>query len=392
MAAAIVEFIRKIPRASLKVYFEEKPHSVAEVVNWDDEQADPVKPLLKAVNEMTDAELAMLRIDAERIHEMTDEIGQRAIFSVVSDDDIDTYLALESNHDRALFVFLRTPNAFRHAEDIRYADEYRKGRMWDGFLGPTDLPVSRDQQHVADFEKKVTDYFRTGGSLKVEIFNRTRSDLEYDAMDLVQVMIYREGLPDSYLAFENSDLVTKVRRPVNEMVLTYEATTGSIEVIADGKECREELAKLFSATLLQSPLDEAQRVPLKKYDISKLLQPCDFPTDPEDGIEIVKVMMLELKPYDNGNKVRLTVTAKETKTIHDVSYEWFSSHDPLRTGFLVAKAKLSIRFKPDSINRRGKTLPVEITWPNGCDLKGKTAKEQLIGDKYLKRWGLLEEI
>ena len=111
-------------------------------------------------------------------------------------------------------------------------------------------------------------------------------------------MIYREGLPDSYLAFENNDLVTKVRRPVNEMVITYEPKTGAIEVIADGKECREELVKLFSATLLQSPLDEAQRVPLKKYDISKLLQPCNFTTDPEDGIEQVKVMMLALKPYD----------------------------------------------------------------------------------------------
>lgn len=392
MAAAIVQFIRKTPRASLKAYFDEKPHPVAQLVDWDDEKADPVKPLLKAVDEMTDTELAMLKIDAERIHEMTDEIGQRAIFSVVSDDDIDTYLALESAHDRALFVFLRNPNAFRHAEDIRYADEYRKGRMWDGFLGPIDLPVSRDHQHVAEFEKKVTDYFRTGGKLKVEIFNRTRSDLEYDAVDLVQIMIYREGLPDSYLAFENNDLVMKVRRPVNEMVLTYEAKTGAIEVIADGKECREELVKLFSATLLQSPLDEAQRVPLKKYDISKLLNPYDFPTDPEDGIEIVKVMMLELKPYDNGNKVRLTVTAKEDKTIHVVSREWFATHDPLRTGFLAAKAKLSIRFKPDSTDRRGKTLPVEITWPNGCDLKGKTTKEQLIGDKYLKRWGLVEEI
>ena len=392
MATAIVQFIRKTPRASLKAYFDENPHPVSAVVNWDDEKSDPVKPLLKAVDEMTDADLAMLKIDAERIHEMTDEIGQRALLSVVSNDDIDTYLNLESAHDRALFVFLRTPQAFRHAEDIRYADEYRKGRMWDGFLGPVDIPVSRDKAHIEDFEAKVTDYFHTGGKLKVEIFNRTRSDLEYDAVDLVQIMIYREGLPDSYLAFENNDLVTKVRRPVNEMVITYEPKTGAIEVIADGKECREELVKLFSASLLQSPLDEAQRVPLKKYDISKLLQPCNFPTDPEDGIEQVKVMMLALKPYDNGNKVMLSVTAKETKTIHEVSREWFETHDPLRTGFLAAKAKLSIRFKPDSIDRRGKTLPVEITWPNGCDLKGKTTKEQLIGEKYLKRWGLMEEI
>lgn len=390
MTEAISHFIRKTPKASLRAYFEQKPHPISEVVNWDEAGFDPVKPLLKAVDEMTNMELAMLKFDAERIHEMTDEIGQRALLSMV--DDLDTYLSLESAHDRALFVFLRNPQAFRHAEDIRYADEYRKGRMWDGFLGPKNLPVSRDLAHVEDFQKKVVDYFHTGGKLKVEIFNRTRSDLEYDAVELVQIMIYREGLPDSYLAFENNDLVMKVRRPVNEMVITYEAMTGAIEVIADGKECREELVKMFSATLLQSPVDEAQRVPLKKYDLSKLLQPYGFPTDPEDGIEQVKVMMLALKPYDNGNKVMLSITAKETKTIHEVSREWFDTHDPLRTGFLVAKVKLSIRFKPDSIDRRGKTLPVEITWPNGCDLKDKTTKEQLIGEKYLKRWGLVEEI
>jgi hypothetical protein len=32
---------------------------------------------------------------------------------------------------------------------------------------------------------------------------------------------------------------------------------------------------------------------------------------------------------------------------------------------------------------------VTITMPNGCDLKGKTDRERLIGDKYLRRWGLL---
>jgi hypothetical protein len=393
MTAAIVQFFRKTSRASLHEYFQEKPHPISESVNWEDKDADHVKPLLKAVDEMTDSELAMLKVNAERIHEMTDEVGQRALLSLVEDSQLETYLSLESAHDRALFVFIRTPNAFRHAEDIRYADEYRKGRMWDGFLGPVDMPVSRDSALIEEFQKKVVEYFRTGGKLKVEIFNRTRSDLEYDAVDLVQIMIYREGLPDSYLAFDNNnDLVTRVRQPVDEMVITYEPKSGGIEVIADGRESREELVKMFSATLLQSPLDEAQRVPLKKYNLASLLSPRSFPTDPDDGIEVVKVMVLELKPFDNGNKVRLTVTAKEQKTIHEVSRDWFEQHDPLRTGFLVAKVKLSIRFKPDSIDRRGKTLPVEITWPNGCDLKGKTTKEQLIGEKYLKRWGLVEEI
>lgn len=102
-------------------------------------------------------------------------------------DDIDTFPAFESARDRALFFFPGSLNAFRHAEDIRYTGEYRKGRMRDGFPGPVDLPVSRGHQHVFEFEKKITDYCRTGGKIKVGIFNRIRSGLEYDAVDPVKL-------------------------------------------------------------------------------------------------------------------------------------------------------------------------------------------------------------
>jgi hypothetical protein len=37
-------------------------------------------------------------------------------------------------------------------------------------------------------------------------------------------------------------------------------------------------------------------------------------------------------------------------------------------------------------------LPVKITMPNRCDLKSRTERERLIGEKYLARWGLLKEI
>jgi hypothetical protein len=34
-------------------------------------------------------------------------------------------------------------------------------------------------------------------------------------------------------------------------------------------------------------------------------------------------------------------------------------------------------------------LPITITTPHGCDLKERTDRERLIGDKYLPRWGLV---
>ena len=33
-----------------------------------------------------------------------------------------------------------------------------------------------------------------------------------------------------------------------------------------------------------------------------------------------------------------------------------------------------------------------ITMPHGCNLKEQTEAEQLIGEKYLRRWGILRDI
>lgn len=389
MTAAIAQFIRNTPKDSLRAYFKAQPHPIAEAVNWNDAQ-DVVQPLLQAVDKMTNDQLALLKIDAERIDTMTDETGQTALLTVV--DDYTAYETLKSAYDRALWVFLRDKKAFQQAEDIRFADEYRLGRDWDGFLVPQNLPVSRDPISLEEFKQAVIALFKTSGNIKVEIFDRTRANLDDEESSLIQVMVYREDLPASYLAFEKDDLVTKVIRPVQEVAFTYDGSSGELEVVAKSRECREGLVKIFAAALLKTALDDAARVPMKRYEISKLLQPFNFETDADDGIESVAVTLLKLKPYESARKVTLEVPPKNSKSIYDVSREWFDAHDPLRCGFLLAQVRLSIRFKPDAFNVRGKTLPVKITWPNGCDLKSRTEKERLIGEKYLKRWGIQQEL
>lgn len=60
----------------MKAYVDETLHPVAHLVDRDDEKAGPGKPLLKAVDGITDTELAVLKIDAGHFHEMTDQTGQ----------------------------------------------------------------------------------------------------------------------------------------------------------------------------------------------------------------------------------------------------------------------------------------------------------------------------
>ncbi|WP_039757908.1 hypothetical protein [Bartonella queenslandensis] len=79
MTATIAQFIRKNPPASLKAYFDNNPLPVAISVDWNTAKADLVKPLLKTVDELADTGRARLKIDAERLLEMTDEIGPQAL-------------------------------------------------------------------------------------------------------------------------------------------------------------------------------------------------------------------------------------------------------------------------------------------------------------------------
>lgn len=391
MTANIAKFFRHSPAVSLEKYFKDYPSQASEAVDWENPPASVSKPLIVAVDDLKEDDLAILNSNAERINEMTDEIGQDALLAVIPSEDLVDFAKLANGHDRALYVFLRTPDAFKRAEDIRYSDAYRKSRMWAGYLGPKKADVSNDPLDIQLFMDKVSSLSQASGKVKVETFKRTKPYGDGQSLELVQVMIYREGLPESYHVFEDDDVVSHVVRPVRELVLSYEPQSGQIEIIADNSAIRENVVKAFAETMLGIKI-EGERVPLKQYELKKLLQEYDFPTDPDDGIQSVKITMMKLRCLESHNKVTLEVGAKEQRSIHEVSKSWFSSHDPMKSGFVVAQVKLTIKFAPDTESPRGKTIPVKISYPNNCDLKSRTEKERLIGDKYLKDWGLLKEI
>jgi len=74
--------------------------------------------------------------------------------------------------------------------------------------------------------------FKISENIKVDIFDRTRANLDDDKTSLIQVMVDREDLPVSYLPFEKDSLVTKVIRPVQDVAFTYDASSGELEAFA----------------------------------------------------------------------------------------------------------------------------------------------------------------
>ena len=384
----------------MKEYFDSRGMDLGDGVDWTADERMATKAIIASLDNLPDEQRPRVTADFERVGEMTDEVGQTAILGAVPDRQaiIDVFDGLQNEHERSLWLFLNDGPAFHRAEEVRYSEYYRQTRYWDGFLGPKGLEVSRSDEDITAFQDRLREFFRprdgSGRTVKIEVFERTALDADGKAVDdLTQVTVYLEGVPSSVIEFEGEDLTRRFQRPAVEVALTYSPPTGAIDVIAKGgRPVRESLARMFLETLLRT--DTApERVTLRRYDLARLARPFTFPTDPDDGIRNVRVTRLRLRPHgDNAGRVTLEANRGHETSLHDMSRSWFDRNDPLTNGFMVQHAKLSIEFHPRTGARRGKILSVEITTPNGCNLKDHTEDERLIGEKYLARWGLVHEV
>ena len=384
----VTSFIRNTPKNSLRAYFDQAGIQLTPPVNWDG-PGDVVRPLLQAVDEMDPVTRDRLETVAERVTGMADEAGEAAIYSIAQDPALlDT---LRNAYDRALWMYINEAAGFRHAEEVRFTDERRRGRMWDGFIGEPNLVLRRDTASLDSFKAGIRDRFQSN-NVHVDVFDRNRPTFEGADCALVQATVYREGRPDDFLEFVDGTLDRRPRRPVFEAAITYEQATGVIEVVANDRDSREDMVRLFARDLLASEFRQ-ERLPFRQFDLGMLRQQFAFPTDSGDGIELVRVNHLRLMPIDTvGERVTLECMRQATQTIWQMAQDRFGANNPLFGGWVVTQAKLTIRFHPEAGSRRGKTLPLTITMPHGCDLKDRTERERMIGDKYLRRWGILRDV
>jgi hypothetical protein len=261
--------------------------------------------------------------------------------------------------------------------------------MWAGYMTEAGRAVQRDPMTLAAFVSAIKE-FSGAAHADVDIFDRVRTTLEGHECDLVQVTIYREGRPDDLLRFDDKGtLVRQAYRPVFEAAVTYEPATGELEVVANDKATRQEIVKVAVQHLLGIEFKD-NRLPLRCYDLSVLLKPFDFPVDEEDGIEGVEVRELRLMPIDdNGRRVTLENLARADGTIWTMADDMFEDRSPLSDEFVITRARIAVKLAKRPGEERRRTLTLTITWPHGCDLKDRTATEQMIGEKYLRRWGIL---
>ena len=218
--ASVTTFIRNMPASSLQAYFHHTGIELPSPVDWDAPEPEVVRLTLRAVDEMDDEARARIVNDAERVGALADDAGQTALYSVIDNRTVLDDLA--NGHARSLWMFLNEPVRFRHAEEVRYTDERRRGRSWDGFIGEPNLDLRRDEASLNAFKAALRERFASN-NIHIDIFGRYRPTFDGEDCELVQIAIYREGLLDDFLAFDDGGaLVRRARRPVFEAAMTYE--------------------------------------------------------------------------------------------------------------------------------------------------------------------------
>jgi hypothetical protein len=399
MSFSLPHFLRRIQPSDLQGYFSARAIDFPEPIDWTAKSADLLSSVKAAIEALPERERERVFEDFERIDQVCDEIGQRALRSLIEQDEaaLHRFHSCNGSEARGLFVLLTDEEAFNNALATAYAEHMRHGRSWSGYCLPAPLAPSKSPSDIALLEADLSALFRefdgTGRKLKVEWFERRTCDPKGAALgQAIHYSIYVEGLPECSIEFDREEPKRRTRRPVIEAAICCYPVSGMLDIVSKGgRPLREEIAQSFADHLLGSENALTPARP-RGFDLNRLKRPMFFPTDPSDGIKNVEVTLLRLRnPAGHFGRVTIEVDG-EHPDIYRTSAGWFGDFDPLRRPeWRVMQARLRITFHAEGRGKRGKSITVELRAPNSSNLRDQTRRHQIVSEKYLERWGLIEE-
>jgi hypothetical protein len=379
-------FVRSVSPQDLVTHLTQLGIPLPANLNGSGPAEDFSQGFLKAVDELAEQERIQLLADIDRVTAMTDEVGQAALMSLV--EWRERLADIDGAHQRAHWLYVQSRDAFRQAEEIRFADENQNAqRLWDGFVGPRLVELKNDTVVVEQFKEAVRGLLGAG-RVHIEVFGRIRTRSGEPDREVKQITVYSEDVPVDEVVFATNGVKNQARKPVRETAITYEPGSGTIEVIGRVKKLREQVASLFAEKLLGVDL-KSKRLPPRWVDLNPLLNPITFAVEPVDRIERVKLTRLAVSALDSSLTQRFDIPFAGDKTLYEVLDDEYGADSPMRTPSRPWMASIEIQFEPETERKRGKKIRVTLCLPSGCNLRGKTERERLLLNKYLKAWGLL---
>lgn len=329
---------------------------------------------------------------AERVILLTDAPGMDAVKQVrqqrLPAQHYEAFDRLGNQYDRSLWLLENAPALFTEALNARLADVYRqKSSCYSGYTVPKNLSLQtgteakdRFHQHMAKLLKCPED------QVAIDIFERTQMKDSAPTVSLYQINIHHNLAPEAIDCVKQKQLDSQqIIRAISSFV-TYEPTTGYIEVLSKERQGREHLVRAVAEYLLSSPID-AEQIPIKFYDYQFLSEPVslDIADEPIDWVKVVRL------GYANDNRVlEYRLPAKETVDIHarareDIHPQFrFSNHE-------LTMAWITVRFRRQP-GERARSARIVLRGDNGCNINTKREKDRQLCNRLLQKWGIVQEV
>ena len=398
MSFSLPRFLRRTPASSLEPYIAARGISGFEGLNWESQPKALLRKLQKAIGALPNPERETVFDDFERVDQLCNEVGQTALREAVASTPalLSRIRSCEGDEARGLHVLLNDPAALDRALATAFASRHRLGRSWSGFSGPALVEPKEDQIALRALEAQIGALFNafdgSGRKLKIDHFERRgRSSVRAAETRIIHYTIYIEGLPETGMEFERDEPKRQVRRPAIEAAICYGPDTGDLDIVSKGgRNLRENIAQAYASHLLGSDV-RLEPLPRRRFNLDRLKNPMPFPSDPADGIKEAKTTLLRLADF-SPQFGRLTMELGDAghRDIHTASARWFGAADPLKQQhWRVTQARLRITFHPEASGKREKTISIDLR-ANGSNLRDQTRRHQLVAEKYLELWGLIE--
>ena len=114
-------------------------------------------------------------------------------------------------------------------------------------------------------------------------------------------------------------------------------------------------------------------------------------TNPEDGIKKARVRRLKLLPSSNQPGALVIEGPSDSPDVsaHSLSGQWFHEWDPVRRGFHIVEATISIHFLAID-GRQGRTIHLKLNSSGSSNMRMFKQDDRILLENYLQRWKLVE--
>ncbi len=361
---------------------------------WDELSARRIEPLIARWDGIEEAARRVIQVVLQDANELAEERGQRLLAEELAwrfPEKLSDFAGWSSLADKALWAYLEAREAFDEAALFARAEALRNGQFaarWNS-LPPGEITVTEPM--VTSLEQSIRDYYwqkeLRGQVCRVHHYQRP-GGAEY-------FFAYLPDWPDKRLVFEpDGNLTPREETYTFTNVFIYIPSEGALELIAKGgKKVHFPLRRAFCKTVLGIEVDDDEPI-RPSYQLNHLLDPSfTFITEPEDRIAAVRLRRIRLVPTVSVPAVeylepKLLESASHAEVMQAI-HQLLGALGLNRSQVSVAQVGIQLEFLSDG-HHKGKTMTFNVSYPNTCDLKSKPEDVRIVGERCIKRWGILQ--